>query len=404
MLPLVAPKDITQQWLRKVLSLALNTDITLKSWGVRKQGDKFGVAGEICFVHVTFTTKTPLQQQEQEQNAEREQRDHQNEQEAEFYQERGLEYSRSLVVKLYPQDKKKIKTMKEEKFGEREVEFYKYASTQEFKSFCQKSGGVDPVPRVYWTGISEDALTIVLHDLTSDDYVTLVTPEGISLSKVKAVLESIAIIHASGFSKIAHSGREFYDIPWVGGFQGEQVLSGLSMQIPMYSLARTVDTLKALRSFIPELLQLADRYPFIETLIHGDLWTGNVMFSRGGQSVSIIDWQFTHLGNPVCDLLTLLFMSSNPLVYQEHLNEVLEYYWLSFEQALIKNGARSKLNVSLHDLFENVEAMLMYGFMFFSAAFSHLMSCNMMSENRAKAVVSFLEKRGVFDKFLANNH
>ncbi|KAK3868128.1 hypothetical protein Pcinc_026450 [Petrolisthes cinctipes] len=395
-LPLVAMEDITQQWLRKVLIFALNSDITLMSWNVRKQEGKVGVAGEICFIEVTFTTRTPLKEQEQ--------KEWKIEQEVELDQKQELEYSKFLVVKLFPKDKNKIKTMKKEKFGEREVEFYKYASTQEFKRFCQESGIVQPVPRMYWAGMSENALTIVLYDLTSDNYTTLVPPEGISLGEVKVILESVAIIHASGFAKITSSSRDFFDIPWDGGFQSEQVLSGLNMQIPMFALATTVDTLKALKSLVPELLHLVYRFPFMETLIHGDLWTGNVMFSQDVRSVSIIDWQFMHLGNPVCDLLTLLLMSSNPIVYQEHLTEVLECYWLSFEEALIKNGVRSKLNVSLHDLFENVEAMWMYGFMFFSAAFSHLMSYQMMSENRAKAVVSFLEKRGVFEKFLASKH
>ncbi|XP_042205530.1 uncharacterized protein LOC121854804 isoform X3 [Homarus americanus] len=366
--PLLSQKEINQDWLEKVLSHSQKGAVKVQSWTVKSPDRRNGFLSEICFVKVSYTASE------------------------------GCTEERDLVIKFNPQDKKLVEIMMNGNLGKREVAFYKYAGSEDVRAFFFKCGLINPVPYVYLAGIKESLLTIVMHDLNTDGYKLSTPAEGNYLNQIKSTLKPLAIIHASGIAAIQSHGKLYVDFSWDPSFLDELVKTGIDLQVKLYDGTTTANTLKSLIPHSADLVNWSDKYPFVDTLIHGDLWTGNVMFSDDDQLASIFDWQFAKVGNPVCDILTLLLMSSHPSVYNEHLIETLEFYWDNFERALKQNGVSS--GISFEDLVRNLEDMWMYGFMFMSASLSVLVENSKITVGRVQAIVSFLEEKEAFAKFL----
>ncbi|KAK4318723.1 hypothetical protein Pmani_010295 [Petrolisthes manimaculis] len=375
LVPLHSLEDLSHDWLQQVLRNALHTNVKFKSWKTNTKEDITGFASDISFITVSYITHT----------------------------HREIEETRSLVVKFMPQNTETANFLRDGNLALREVEFYKYAASEEFKLFCHKSGMQNLIPELYWAGIDGDRLTVVLEDLCCRKYKTLIPSEGISLSQVKIILSAIATVHAAGFHSINRYGSHQLDMPWNTAFLQKSVEVGLGRLTGIYSNTPLAGTFKVFFLHLENLLHSDHCHSFLRTLIHGDLWTGNVMFSTDEKSVSIFDWQFAHFGNPVCDIIILLILSSSPSVYEDHLIEVLECYWESFKESLMKNGgAAAELTYTLQDLMRNVEDLWFFGFMFLCAAFPDLLDFNKMSETRLKSIITFLDKRGVFTRPLVS--
>ncbi|XP_037788686.1 uncharacterized protein LOC119584244 [Penaeus monodon] len=358
-------KDIDKVWLEELLKLRLKSNIEVLSWTSSTPATKSGFLSEMCFVRVAF--KGPYHPVEE----------------------------RSLAVKFAPSDKNILEFMKNGNLARKEIEFYKFVLTDDFQLFCEKSGLKNPVPDVYWADMEEDLVTLVMHDLRTEGFRVDTPPGGNSLEQIKLTLKSSAIIHACGVATIKKHGREYLDVP-SGDFLDDYVKVGLEKEIEMFKGTRTAETLRALNSLRDPVIKT--RYPLFETLIHGDLWTGNVMFSGDNTSAIIIDWQFASVDNPVCDILSLLLMSGEPVVYEQHLNDVLESYWESLTEALRKNEV--SVNNTFQELVNCVEQMWIYGFMFLTASLNDLLENNLITVERTKHVITFLEEKNIFSKFL----
>ena len=315
-----------------------------------------------------------------------------------FINEGSAEEKRSLVAKFMPDAKEELlDMMKHCSLAKREVDFYKYAFSSEFQMFCENSGLHHPVPDVYWAGLKDKKITIVLHDLCSDGLKLSVVPEGNSLEQIKCALATVAVIHGAGIATIKKHGTHPGDIPLNPSIFKDYVTHGINKQIELFEGTSTVNTLKALLSRETELLSMK-KYPLVDTFLHGDFWAGNIMFSQGNRKACIFDWQFAYVGNPVCDILTFIFISGEVSCFTEHLTEILECYWESFEQSLKKNGIT--VDISFQDLVCSIEAMWMYGYAFFSGSLPDLLGHN-ITEDRVRSIVQFLEKKGMFKKFLS---
>lgn len=378
-LPLQSPQDISRQWLEMMLSYDLGHSVKITEWTVKSPKAKDGFMSEIGFVRITYIP-----------NAERVKCPR---------TERRNGKSVSLVVKCMPKEPRRVELMRNGDLGRREVEFYNYSRSGGISTFCKKSGLLLPVPKVFWTGLKDEELTIVLEDLSTRNLRVKTAPEGNTVEQLKCTLKSIAIVHAAGLATISHHGQHILDIPWDPNSVIEFVKSGINLQIKMFAGSRMAGTLEALLAQVKELVNVACRYPpLLNTLIHGDLWTGNVMMNQGDTSASIIDWQFSMVGNPVCDIVTLVFMSGKPSAYQQHLTHILECYWYNFEQAMKKNNV--PVSITFGQLKRNVEDMCIYGYMLVTASLESHLASKKITENRMKHIINFMHEKGHFAKFL----
>lgn len=366
--PLASQKEISQQWLEKVLSHKLATDVTVNSWIANAPETKDGFSSEISFVKVVYSSAG------------------------------GAEEERNFVVKFMPENEELVKIMQAGNIPKREIGFYKYAKSEHFKTFCRTAGLAHPVPDVCWADVEEDKLTIVLDDLKTKGYKSSTPAEGNSLNEIKKALRSIAVIHASGTIEKKESKLVALGSPWDPGNFGEYFNIGLKKLIHMYDGLPTAETFKSLLPHSSNMVTISQKHSFVSTIVHGDLWAGNVMFSDMGDSACIFDWQVAHVGNPLSDVASLLLMSAEPLVYVEHLSEVLDHYWQSYQRSLQKNEI--DINVSYHDMVTSLESLWIHGFMSVSMSLPFLLDHGKMTEERVRAVVSFLEERRTFDNFL----
>uniref|UniRef100_A0A0P4W9V9 CHK kinase-like domain-containing protein n=1 Tax=Scylla olivacea TaxID=85551 RepID=A0A0P4W9V9_SCYOL len=371
--PLSSPAEITHAWLEQVLRHKLGSSLKLTSWSMKLPETRNGYMSEVCFIQVCFSTR-----------------------------EETPEDKRSLFAKFMPcYEKTLLDIMKNCHLAEREVEFYKHTFSKEFREFCDASGLHHPVPEVYWAGLEDSKITIILQDLCSDGFRLIAPAEGNSLKQIKCVLATVAVIHGSGIATIQKQGKRAWDISLDISYFKNYVVDGINKQIKIFEGTPTVNTLKALLPLTSHLFSVEEKHPFLKSIIHGDLWTANVMFSQDDQDACIFDWQFACVGNIVSDITTLLLMSAEVSCYTEHLTEILECYWKSFEQSLQKNGVT--VDVSFQDLVCNVELTWMYGYSFVCASLPGLLKTN-ITEDRVRAVVQFLEKREVFKNFLSQRN
>lgn len=360
-------QDLSTSWLEKLLMMKLKRDISVTSWAARVPEVKDGCLSEIAFVRVECRDSSDQLRE------------------------------KSLVFKFMPQDKHLIGIMICGSLSRKEIEFYKFVATDDFQVFCNKAGLKHPVPDVYWSCMEDDRLTLVMHGLSTDGFRVDIPPEGNHLLQTKSTLLSVAVIHACGVVSLKKYGKEYFNVPsadFLGGFFSD----GLERQMETFRGTPTEQTLKAIRPLSEQLIKM--RSPFLDTVIHGDLWAGNVLFSPDDTIVAIIDWQFACVDNPLCDLVTMLLISSHPEVLRRHLTEVLECYWQALTQALRTNG--SAVDATFQDLVNNVEEMWMYGYMFYTVSLIEMLANDKTTVDKLRGIVTCLEERYSFKRFLQN--
>ncbi|VDM41562.1 unnamed protein product [Toxocara canis] len=72
-------------------------------------------------------------------------------------------------------------------------------------------------------------------------------------------------------------------------------------------------------------------------LVHGDLWSGNVIWRKNGQRnklVAIVDWQLVHPGTPCEDIARMMSSSLSAKDRRQQLDAILERYYTKLTEYL----------------------------------------------------------------------
>lgn len=371
--PLESDSDITQLWLEKMLSVKMECSIKVAFWSSTVPREREGFLSEIAFVKVQYTS--PANDEEQECK---------------------------LVFKFLPQDPKLVQFLANGGLAKREVEFYQFVSSPDFQAICAKSCIVPPVPEVFFARCSDSAITIVLRDLSVDQYKSVLIRDGSTLAQTKTALRAMALIHGAGIlyqqqhqeggclSPLAEEfSTDFYD---------QFFVPNMNTMTEMYTGTSLAEVFKALTPLTRQIRSTSTRHSLLKTVVHGDLWAGQLLYSADESLVSIIDWQFCHLDNPVGDIMSMFFMSTDPHVLEEHLEDIMQDYWTALCKVVEAGGGQ--VGVTFEQLMANVEEMWIYGFMFLVVSIHDFLGSDNISKQRMLGAFTFLEKRGVFAKFL----
>ncbi|KAL7041206.1 hypothetical protein ACKWTF_000678 [Chironomus riparius] len=193
---------------------------------------------------------------------------------------------------------------------------------------------------------------IVLEDLKVDGYQMMSKKDGLDLEQTKLVLSKVAKFHAASavrlvkdnkvinhcFNRVATHVKHLPDSPIIS-----------SMQRLFNKLIQVAQTFSS--DYSDKMTQwpldiLMDSYFDVAhpmkcgfmTLIHGDLWTNNILFQEDsdGKSidVKIIDYQISFWGSPNADLIYLLFTSVMDDVKVKHFDEIIEFYYRELRMSL----------------------------------------------------------------------
>ncbi|KAG7155586.1 uncharacterized protein LOC121854804 isoform X1 [Homarus americanus] len=370
--PLHSEKQLNKQWLENLLLHKHGSPVTVLSWHCVLPSSREGFLSEIAYVKVIYANQSVK------------------------------ETEKKLVFKFLPQDFESRKFVLKSGIVKREVAFYKLLNSPECGEICQRSGIVLPVPECYFASYAEDCMTIVMQDVSVDHYKTVIVKEGSTIIQTKAAVKAIALVHAFGYVYLKHGSckkhldaiTETVDVDSLD----EDFIPNLQTLASMYEGTPTADTFRALMPLTKALHDYPLRYPLFNTILHGDFWAGQLLFSDDESKAIIIDWQFCNIGNPVCDIMSMFFMSSDIYMVAHHLEEILSDYWYTLTRALEDN--KMKVDFTFDHLMANAEELWISGFVNLGCSIHAFLPAGNITEKRLKAAVQFLEDRGVFTKLI----
>ncbi|KAF2360186.1 Protein of unknown function DUF227 [Trinorchestia longiramus] len=363
----MSAKDLNQIWLEKMLSSSLMASIRIENYEIKFPSRLQGFLSDIFFVDINYIIN-------------------------------GLKKNSNLVFKLLPSKKELADFVENGSLAEREVKFYKFSSSDAFQRVWKASSVEHLIPKVLYADVNKSAVTIVMDDLRDHNYELVITRDGSSLKETIAIARSAGLVHAAGVSY--HQEHGCFPVPSRENtdFYDQFLIPNLKTLAKIYSHKPISTVFSELEFVTKEMRATPDRHPLFNTVIHGDLWAGQSLFSPNREEVCLIDWQFCTSGNPVIDLQALFFMSTDPQVLEESLDEILSEYWSSFSGALEKESVECP--VSWQQFRDNVERLWIYGFVFLAASIHDFLDGDSISNKRINGYLDFLAKRNVFHSFL----
>ncbi|GMR43226.1 hypothetical protein PMAYCL1PPCAC_13421, partial [Pristionchus mayeri] len=133
-------------------------------------------------------------------------------------------------------------------------------------------------------------------------------------------------------------------------------------------------------------------------LVNGDHWSANVLFDQNGDLASIIDWQLSHLGVGVEDLLRISLSAMSSTDRRAHSSELIDEMYDSMEQHL--GGAKAPY--TREQLFEMYDLLFPHAAFFFAPVLTPIFVGTLLAapneEERLKRKEVVIDKiRGIYE-------
>ncbi|KRZ80477.1 putative oxidoreductase -like protein [Trichinella papuae] len=213
--------------------------------------------------------------------------------------------------------------------------------------------------------IDKAGVNVILLEDLKDVAATKGVFPGLGVEELKEVVEKVALLQAWSLNT---------DVEWQKMFMTVEMLferffkfidhsiSSLNDYLTKYSDKLTsfdLNKAKTLLNKQEDLIELfTEHRKFIpDVIVHGDLWSNNMMFKLDGDSdqisnklAAIIDWQMVHGGSFVEDLAHLFIFSVNTEVRRFHQETIFRHYY----DTLMKHLEKPLTNVTFeicYDLF-----------------------------------------------------
>ncbi|XP_047737575.1 uncharacterized protein LOC108675333 isoform X2 [Hyalella azteca] len=365
--PLQSVDNLSKSWLEKMLSSYHRQSVFLENYELDIPSKTQGFLSDIFFLKTTYYLT-------------------------------GIKESTNLVVKLLPSKKELINFIKEGYLAEREVKFYEFSVSEVFQRVLTASPICHLIPKIYYSAVNESSVTLVMEDLRDYNYEPVIVRDGSDLQQTVAIVRSAAVVHAAGVLYRIENGS-FPDLQSVDKkFYDEILKTNLKYLASRYAGKPIANVFSQLIELTNEMYIYTARYPLFDTIIHGDLWAGQSLFSSNRESVCLIDWQFCAVGNPVIDLQGQFFMSTDPVVLDTNLEEILKQYWSSFNDVLSRENVASPC--TFQEFSECVDKLWICGFFYLAVSIHDFIDGGNISDKRLDGYVEFLSKRRILESFL----
>lgn len=253
---------------------------------------------------------------------------------------------------------------------------------------------------------------LVFEDLFMEGYRIVSGRDGLLDYKyMKSAVRLLAKLHAASLIWEEQAGKKFHELPNFMNILKEnaypkdvpddharrrnfrnalQVFQQFIRLIPKYNskeLERILKRFPSLMETIYELAQTSKKYRNVVS--HGDLWSNNIMFripsnesrtnkdelidSTSAIECRFVDFQLARYSPPILDLITLLTIPTTPKFRQEHLMELIEFYYESLGEFLKCHPTSFRLEEILprSEFLESVKEYRVCG-LIESLLFSHL--------------------------------
>ena len=367
--PLADESKITKEWLQEMLSAKYQVKTQVHNWVCTPPTEREGFLSEIRFVDIHYKVSNET------------------------------DTKKKFVFKFLPKANHLRNFMAQGELDKREVNFYKYASLTTFRNVLDKSGIPYPIPSVFYSVKDDNDLTIVMENLATYGYKTIIIRDGSTLQQTIVALESLAVIHAAGILSIKNNEPDFgIKTAYNNDFYDEFFIPNLKT---LSEIFQDTELSQIFLDMIPHTKILRTHkydHCFIHTIIHGDMWAGQCLFSEDEKSACALDWQFCEFGNPSSDIVSMFFMSTDPEVLENHFESILKAYWSKFTKTLDEFG--HKTSFKYEEFVENVEKNLLTGFIYITVSLHDFQGSDNISDKRLKGLIYFLQKRKVFQDIM----
>ncbi|XP_076042640.1 uncharacterized protein LOC143026327 [Oratosquilla oratoria] len=368
--PINGLEDLNKTWLEECLSSYHKTKVVVRTWHGKTPEVREGYLSELAYVDVDYTVGE------------------------------DDEVNNGLVFKFLPQAETMLGIVKSSSLSEREIMFYKYAFSEGMRKIFQEIQIEFPVPEVLYSQITSSAMTLVMRNLRREGFECINPKEGLGLLELRESMKCVAVIHACGAIYERREGSEsmeklLNDPPLNLDFYVSFIKKGFIHLSKLYEGSRRAELFLQWSEKGEYLLELPKKNTIMRTCVSGDYWANNVMYNMSAGTAKILDWQLSHFGNPVQDIVIMLIVSANPSVLEDHMYEILGVYWDSYVSTLRKAGVTNEVTFS--ELLENVQRLWMYGLSILAASLEFFIANEAITEEHILAIVDFVEGTGVLD-------
>lgn len=298
----------------------------------------------------------------------------------------------SFVVKASFEDEFINGTLNEYDIYKQEMKMYKnYLPI--FKKYLSKINEESDIsPNTFYINFENDV--IVFEDLAEKGYRMADRTDGLDMTHAKMVIEKMAKLHAASLVYNTKQDGDLEKSFTRGMFNRKS--NGLSPYFlsNLQSLANEVSNWNGyeqiankLRNMESSLIENGRKVfdpteGYLNCLIHGDLWTNNVMFkydeNNKPENALLVDFQMCVWGSPAVDIHYFINTSLNDDLRENHQDELFYFYYSTLVDLL----KRLKYSGKIPSLYEfQMEAL---GKMFYAFSSCCLVLPVMMTETEIK--------------------
>lgn len=199
---------------------------------------------------------------------------------------------------------------------------------------------------------------VVLEDLSIEGYSGTPKRTFLDIDHCKAALTTIAKFHAAS---IAYEKKKSEDLGQTFCFANDNpdLLENkflIENSPGFHFLQSSIKALFHLIDLIPEKLVSHDTFKLkfsellttttsakslISSIVHGDLWSSNFLYlysNNKPNQCKLLDFQLIKYGSVELDVVEFLITNTSRAFREDNFSHLIEYYYKSLKNALIKNG------------------------------------------------------------------
>ncbi len=206
-----------------------------------------------------------------------------------------------------------------------------------YKNFAQKCDESCRVPFCFAQEIEGDETLMVLEDLNEVGFEE--RRRSVSLTEIEAVLKWLANFHAVFMFEVP---KDLWEVGTYWHLETRPDELEVLDDFPLKEVAKDID-------------EILKKSPF-QTLVHGDAKLANFCFSKDGERVAGVDFQYVGGGCGMKDVAYFVGSCLNENSCEKYEKELLEIYFSELETAVKKHNCQ----LNFEDLKENWTEMYHY--------------------------------------------
>lgn len=298
-----------------------------------------------------------------------------------------------LVIKSEPTSVQKRENYKTKMLFEREIGIYE-SYIPELREFIKKKmkstseneeliESFTKSVKYFGTIVIDDCLKMVMEDMKEYGFKMALKPNNLDSKWCEAILERLAKYHGSSFAfrdqepekydKFVKSFPvNFFKTPFPGFIKLMDMKVAEAIQdISQCFEASSIDLTK-LKKFgdnpYGTLYEMLDQVTEEDKgiIIHGDCWTNNMLFKYTQneiEQVCLLDFQGSHLGSPVLDISTFIFVCCH-LENPEKIHWYLDFYYTRLAHWITTLGSNPDHVYSRSTFEDHIKRFSKMGFAF----------------------------------------